>query len=266
MSDVGDHMTDLLKAAKTDRSKVSKAFDLATSMLHLGYQEGENMVFAIIGAGKDAPAELLDWALENFMKTRENRYQQHGYWVHSVSHFTKHLWEMRPEMDKWIKEINRVSFKGAIELEDPNFSDRLVRDFAVYARWDEEPADFHLTQENILWMDWEYHAYPKARIEHGRFASELEFVQWQIVQTSLHEEWSNNAQMDLIAVKRIKERIAKVVKLGGSASESKVFLRQLLNNKLEELKNQLVTAKEDWKKDRLQKAIKKTSADLATLS
>lgn len=260
MSDSGERLTKLIAEAKGDKAKVAKAFDLVSSMLQLGYHEGESMVFAVLRAGADAPAELLDWALENFMKTRTNRREQHGYWVHSVSHFTKKLWELRPAMDKWIKEINRVSFKGANELGDSNCSDRLIGDFALNARWDEDPADFHLTPENLGWMNWKYAGYAKARIEHGKFASELEFVRWQILQPDVQKSYRGEIQ-----VKELQDLMMKFVELGGDIKEFDGFLKKLLTENLARLEAELPNKEEGWQKKECQESISKARATLATL-
>jgi len=141
------------------------------------YNEGEAFVFTVLRDKKSTP-EIVEAALEAFLGTRRNSYKQHGYWVHSLSHFTEILWERR--MDSWIKKFNEVSFKGANELGDSNCSDRLVDDFGKYAKFDDDPADFHLIPENLLWMDWKYSPYSKARIEAGRFESEENFLRWKL--------------------------------------------------------------------------------------
>jgi hypothetical protein len=131
----------------------------------VGYHEAESFVSTVLKEKEPAP-ELLEKVLQTFLDSQENRYEQHGFWVHSLSHFMGQLWERR--LDDWIKKFNEVSFKGANELGDDNCSDRLVGNFASLAKWDDDPAEFHLTLENLRWMDWEYYEYAKARIEAGR--------------------------------------------------------------------------------------------------
>ena len=155
------------------------------------YHDAEELVFLVLKDEASTP-ELLEATLEAFLNSRENRYRQHGYWVHSLSHFTKHLWERR--MDGWIKKFNEVAFKGAKELHDPNCSDWLVGDFGGYAKFDDDPAEFHLTLSNLEWMDWKYSAYAKARIEAGRFESEEAFLRWKLGQfeaqlTVVKDDW-----------------------------------------------------------------------------
>lgn len=159
----------------------------------------ERAVHTVLGDQKSAP-ELVEAALEAFLGTRQNRYKDHGFWVHSLSHFTAKLWERR--MDGWIKKFNEVSFKGANELRDTNCSDRLVSDFGYYAKFDDEPVDFHLTFENLGWMNWEYALYTKARIEAGRFESQETYLHW------LEEKLL--AETDAIEHKELEKRIQKI--------------------------------------------------------
>lgn len=166
------------------------------------YDEGEAFVFTVMREEKSTP-ELVEAVLEVFLGARINRCPNHGCWVHSLSHFTDILWKRR--MDKWIKKFNEVSFKGANELCDPNCSNRLVSDFEQYAKYDDDPVDFHLTPENLRWMDWEYAAYSKARIEAGRFDTEEAFLRWKLswlegnIQTAIHD-WQRE---------RLEEKIQK---------------------------------------------------------
>ncbi|MBI4598886.1 hypothetical protein HY734_01670 [Candidatus Uhrbacteria bacterium] len=104
------------------------------------------------------------------------RLSPHG-WTHSLSHFTEKLWERR--MVGWIKKFNQTAFFGANDLEDPSCSERLILDFAKYGKWDDDPADFHITPENIGWMDWRYQEKTRLRIEHGPFESEEAFLKWK---------------------------------------------------------------------------------------
>lgn len=261
MSDARKQLKELIEAAKTDKAKVAQAFDMVTSMLSLGYHEGEQMVFAVLGAGTDAPDELLDWALENFLKTRENCRGQHGYWVHSVSHFTGKLWALRPAMDKWIKAINRDSFKGANELRDSNCSDRLVSDFGQFAKWNDEPADFFLTPENLGWMDWKYAGYVKARLDHGKFGSELEFVRWQIGQPGMQKDYYGH-----VLVENLQELFKRFTELGGDTKEFGNLLKDLLTEELARSETALKKATEDWNKKQAQGMVDKINAALNDLA
>lgn len=264
MSDITKKLEVLIAESKSDKSKVAQVFELVATMVQLGHHEGEETVYTVMKAGVDAPDGLLDRTLEGFMQTWRD--WDHGSWVHSVSHFTGDLWKIRPAMDKWIKEINRVAFKGADELGDSNCCDRLVNDFARFARWDEDPADFGLTLDNLKWMNWKYCAYSKARIEHGKFTSEAEYVYWQIQQAVSTKSFDFDAQMDLVPVSGIQSLMEKLVELGGNAGDFAGVLKSLLVTQLAELEAQLSTETTDFKIKRLQKGLEKTKSALASLA
>jgi hypothetical protein len=181
-------------------------FDAVQQMIQsvTDYHEGEAYVAAILAA-ETAPQTLVDAGLEMFVSTRENRYEKHGYWVHSLSHFTELIWKRR--LTGWIQRLNLIAFTGAVELDDDNCSDRLVNDFGKYAGWNDNPADFHLTPELIGWMRWEYAKYAKKRIEAGVFPSEEAFIAWQLEQPENH---GSTATINPKFFDRAKQRLAEL--------------------------------------------------------
>lgn len=244
------------------KGQFSQAIDLVRSVDH--YREGENLVFTVLKAEQSAP-ELVEAVLEAFLATRENCYQQHGGWVHSLSHFTKRLWKRR--MDSWIKRFNEVAFKGANELRDSNCSDRLVGDFVDCAQWDDDPATFGLTPENLRWMKRDgYTQYWWARIEAGRFESEEAFLRWKLHQPKMQTAFDYDAQTELVDTKRIQSLIQKLQELGADTSEFAGFEESLLTKQLADLEAELPATKEDWKVERLKKGIEKTHMALAQLT
>ncbi len=175
MSERNDQLKGLIQTGQIDR-----AIDMVRNTTN--YHEGEGFVFTVLYEEKSEP-ELVEAALEAFLKCRENCYGQHGYWVHSLSHFTELLWERR--MDKWIKKFNEVAFTGANELGDSRCSLRLVVNFSRFAKFNDDPADFGITNESLRWAhksEWEYplYAYAKKRFDAGRFESEEVFLKWKI--------------------------------------------------------------------------------------
>lgn len=116
------------------------------------YKDAENFVFDCFQEKYSSP-ELREAVLKVFLNTRVNCYPQHGYWVHSLSHFIDLLWESK--MYKWIARFYEVAFKGANELGDSNCSRRLIYEFVNRAKHGENPKDFHITVNNVdSWMDW----------------------------------------------------------------------------------------------------------------
>ena len=225
------------------------------------YNKSESFVFEVLNEEKSTP-ELVEAVLEAFLGTRENRYKEHGYWVHSLSHFTEILWERR--MDGWIKKFNEVSFKGANELRDPNCSDRLVSDFGSYSKFDDDPADFALTLENLRWMDWKYAAYSKVRIEAGRFASEEAFLRWKLHRPETYTAFDYNMETDLVNLDGIRTIVQRLQELGADTSEFNGLERDLLTKQLSELEAKLPAATQnDWQREQLEKEIQKTRSALA---
>ena len=128
---------------------------------------------------QNPPIELINAVLEGYLRSRQNRRPYHGGWVHNLSHFTEKLWELR--LTGWIKRFNEVAFKGAIELEDENCSERLIYNFAEYSRYNDKPKDFGITPENTVWMEpSKYNAYARARIAAGAFHSQEAYETWKL--------------------------------------------------------------------------------------
>ncbi|MDQ5957839.1 MAG: hypothetical protein QG665_168 [Patescibacteria group bacterium] len=260
MSERTDQLKSLLQNGQIDR-----AIEIVQSVDD--YHDGESNVFTVLGEEKSTP-ELVEAVLESFLSTKPDHAGGrmsgggHGGWVHSLSHFTGILWERR--MDKWIKKFNEVSLKGANELGDTNCSDRLVGDFGQYAKFDDDPAEFSLTFNNLRWMDWKYAAYSKARVEAGPFASEEEFLRWKLHRPETHIAFDFDAQTDLINIKGIRALVQKLQELGADTSEFNGLERSLLTRRLGELEEKLPAVTQDWERERLEKGIQKTRAALSS--
>lgn len=216
-------------------------------------REREDFVFTVLGEDKSTP-KLVEEVLEAFRNTRDGR---HGAWVHGLSHITEILWERR--IDGWIKKFNEVAFKGAVELDDSNCCDRLVADFAKYSKWNDDPADFALTPENLVWMDSvKYLDYAKARIEEGRFKSEEDFLRWKLRRPETHFAFDYDAQSELVNIENIRSLIQKLQELSADVSEFKAISKDLLIKQLNELEGRLQAETCDWRRKGLEKAIQKT--------
>jgi len=233
------------------------SIDEATDLVQKAsnYAEAEGLVSVVLRSEKPAP-KLIEAVLQVFLERKENRYEMHGYWVHSLSHFSSQLWKLR--LDSWIKKFNEVAFKGANELRDSNCSDRLVSDFSRFAKWDDDPADFHLTMENLVWMDWKYFQYAKARIEAGRFESEEAFLRWKLHRPETHIAFDGEAQTDLVNINKIRGLIKKLQELGVDVTEFSSLEKDLLVKRLNELESDLSKATQEWLRERIEKGIQKT--------
>lgn len=249
-----------------DASKFDEALGLIKSAVR--HQDAERFVLAVFESENSTP-ELVEAVLRVMLDSRENRYRQHGFWVHSVSHFTDELWKRR--LDSWIVKFNEAAFRGANELDDDNCSDRLVQDFAYWARWDDDPKDFYLQMENLDgWIDWEYHEYARERIQASPFASEVAYLRWEIEHAKNRRRWSNDAQVNLPDFKRFDEIVARLQELGEDVSMYQGVKRSAYETQIEELRVKLAELKYDpdmaWKRDASEKGIALMQEHLASLS
>ena len=129
--------------------------------------------------------EVIETALKCFARSQPKNPNEHGYWVHSLSHFTSALWQRRTEasFDTLLKDLYFRAFDGAVKTGNYNCCVRLIRDFSNYADWDDDPAAFHLTPDvlkGIKEIEWVKSDEPiKALINHGPFKSGAEFEAWK---------------------------------------------------------------------------------------
>lgn len=260
MNEKSDYLKELIQ---------NGSFEQAIKMIRDAedYNESSGFAFKVLKEEKSTP-ELVEAVLEVSLSTRENHSPEHGYWVHAFSHLTGILWERR--MDKWIKKFNEVAFRGANELRDANCSNRLVEDFAKYAKWNDDPADFHLTIENLRWMDWEYSEYAKVRIEAGRFESEEAFLRWELRQIKSgikeYKEIDHDACTYLVTIDKIQSLIQKLREFGSDISEFDTLENNLLANQLSELEGKLSRATRDGQRELIEIGIQKTRVALAALT
>lgn len=253
-----ENLTEMIQAGKVD-----DALTLINS--EKDYHEGESIVLAVLRC-EESTQELIDAVFEMFLNTRENRFEQHGYWVHSLSHFTKILW--KKGMIDWIKKFNEVAFRGAFELNDDNCSDRLVRDFVKFANWDDDPATYGLTPDSLSWVnsDSDRMRGVMSRINASPFESEEEYLRWTMRQSDTLTAFDFNAQMDLVNSKDIRYIIQQLKDLGADTAEYDALEKELLTKQLSDLTTQSTDDVPDWKVERIQKAIQITKDALAEMS
>lgn len=240
--------------------KIQKAINM--TQLANDYHTAEFLAKGILEK-EDSTETEIDLALQIFLDSYRSCPKRH-YWVHSLSHFSEILWGR--SLHEWIQKFNLISLKGAVELNDPTCSDRLVEDFAHYAKWNNDPSDFHLRMVNLHWMKWENYDYSKARIEAGKFKSEEAFLRWKVRQPAMYTEYDFDAHHPLINVDKILCLIQQLQELGADISELKSIERDLLVQKLDELKEKLLSAKNDWERKGAESGIQKTQIALDSLS
>ena len=103
---------------------------------------------------ENASIGLLEVALENFWIVYEHTPEKHQQWTYCYSQFSGRLWERR--LTEWICKFNEISFKGTSRFGCHRLecSDRFIHDFVRYSIWSDDPKKFHLTAENLSWLDW----------------------------------------------------------------------------------------------------------------
>lgn len=223
---------------------------------------GESMVMTVIH--NNPPQELIDMTTDIFMKLSGENQTTIGYWGHALSHFTNELWEMG-QIDV-LKKLLEFYFAKGMEFYDPRYFDRLIQGFARFAQWDHKASDFHITDDVLTLIerseDTEISEYAKERIKKSPFASEAEFIKWQLIQPRNQESFNFEAQTGLINIEKVKELIQKLTDLGEDTSEFDNFIPELLQKKLEELGKIETEGEPDWIKERKEKAIEITKKAL----
>jgi hypothetical protein len=246
-------LKDLLQQSEFDQAK--RVVESATN-----YLEAENFVSTTLNGDS---SELVETALNIFLNVRESYSQLHQLWVHSLSHFSSKLWDRR--MDSWIKRLYESAFDGAKEVNNTSCLDRLVNDFAKYARFDDKPEDFCLTQTNLRLIDWEGLRYAKARIDAGFFSSETEFLSWKLRRPETHTIFDYGAQIKLVDRCGVRVIIRKLCELGADTNEFADLEKNLLTQELSKLEEKLSTESVEWMKKRLEKGIQITNDALTEL-
>lgn len=227
------------------------------------YSEVEKVVKEVLNC-KDAADGELDAALEIFLSSREDRREQHGFWVHSLSHFSGKLWERR--LIDWIKRFNEVAFRGAAELGDFNCVDRLVDDFMEHARWDDNPADFHLSLDMELPHD-SLNRFAEARIAAGAFESEAAALRFELRHAAdRFKRWDSACQCDLLSVDQLQAVVQRLKELGEDVGD---LVKRLVAKQLNELEAELAQKRArnapEWKIEELEKGVEKSRAQLNAL-
>lgn len=179
----------------------------------------EQCVVVVLREEKSSPA-LLDNALQAFIDSE--RLENNASWIHALSHFSKHLWERG--LHDWIRRFNSIAFSGTnTGYAEHTCADRLVKDFAQYAAWNQDPADFEITEKNI--GKWMHECHAKRRAFAGRFQTEEAFLIFQIRNL---DRSSSDWRTEREAIETARGMIARLVEFGVDVSEFQTFERDAL--------------------------------------
>ncbi|MFZ2225890.1 MAG: hypothetical protein WA064_04750 [Candidatus Moraniibacteriota bacterium] len=207
-----DHLTALIKA-----NCIEKALEIIISEkeCHLA----SSAVCAALNC-ENAPTGLIEVALEKFRSTYEYNGAAHQQWTYQYSQFSDRLWKRR--LTKWIREFNEVSFRGTSRFGCHRLecSDRFVHDFVRFSTWSDDPAKFHLTLENLKWLDWKTQCwcdsieYGKARIGASKFETEKDFLLWELsLPLETFRELDYQTQKKAIPVVKLYSRLCRLEEL-----------------------------------------------------
>lgn len=225
------------------------------------YHDAEEVVRLVLG-DQEREVALLDLALETFLASRQNRQPEHGYWVHSLSHFTKALWERR--LVDWIARLNEVAFQGALVLGDTNCSERLIGDFADHAAWADDPVAFHLSEANLRWATSDWLRSTRKRLAASPFVSEEAYLRWRIANPDQWSGWHNEAQRELPRFEELEAMLTRLGELGVDTAELGPVKRSIVEQTIATLEAELRGTTADWLQERLRKAIAVADAALDT--
>ena len=234
------------------------------------HHAAEMACFGVFESGENPPTELIEAALQKFMDTHEDcTYRpNHGYWVHSLSHFMDILWDRG--LTDWIKKFNKVSFEGAIQFCDSNCSSRLVANFVEYSGWDADPSEFGMTPNSTSWLTSQYDSYAIARIAAGKFVTEESYLRWKLVNDKF-AKFDNDTQREMVDADGLAAVIKRIKELGGDVSEYGNMAESRLKKQLAEIENCLSNPTKDFMREKqwvayYNKGVEKTKAALTTIA
>lgn len=196
--------------------------------------------------------DILEVALDSFLKTRKDKAIDHGYWVHSLTHFDDYLWENG--MTNWIKKLYKISLSGAIKLGNFNCCEGLLSNFCRYSQWNDDPNDYNINMQITSWM--QVRPWNKSileRIKAGRFQSASDYLRW----CSNHPCFLYSSRnSDLIALGKIRSLISEISKNGENISEFIEMEEKLLRLNLSQLNNNLENSNRKYEHENIEKNIR----------
>jgi len=118
------------------------------------YENSSNFVFSEIRESTliEKPSNLLFIALDEHLALPIGCEEEFKMWVKNVPHFVGHLWEWR-EIE-YIERFNKIAFNVAnrLNLSNNDGCKALVSLFLKYATWQDDPSNFSLSEENLIWL------------------------------------------------------------------------------------------------------------------
>jgi hypothetical protein len=211
---------------------------VAAKTLVLGLDNCEHVESVVHKALKivNSNPEFLDFTLGCFLSTHENNKYVHDRWIHSLSHFTRGLWEL--ELYEWVKKLNKVAFDGAIVLKNAYCIDRLLVDFITFHKYDAVPSDFYISDEITALMDWSNYRNPdklKSELENSPFESQEALLRFRLACTLNSKQWVNEIQKDAISTSAFDSLLKELENAGVDISEFDSQKAELYGKRLQGL-------------------------------
>jgi hypothetical protein len=215
---------------------------------------------------KNTTPNFLDLVLNHFLSTCENDKHSHETWVHSLSHFTKEIWVLGRH--DWIKKFNEVAFKGAIELNAPSCSDRLVMDFLQYHRFDDDPNDFFLNSKNLAIMEWSNWRNPtelQKELESSPFESNEALLRFKLNCTLSCQEWVFEIQQRVADIRPFELLLNELLEIGVDITEFNPLKVELYTKRLQSLVDLRGKVREEYN-EALELKIQEAEQQMAEIS
>jgi hypothetical protein len=212
--------------------------------------EAEEYVHLTLGhAQRDAV--LLRATLTKFEASRIPSPKEHGYWVHSLSHFAEKLWHLGEVA--WLKTGYQTAFNGAYQLGNFTCCEHLLYAFAYYAPWSEDPAEYGVDLSRLppkTWGRWNQHA--KQRLEASPFSSELEFCRFLLQTPKLLRDQRDR---NIVNLARIRALILRQAEAGNDVLELLKCEDSLLRQDLAQVRIRAGKADVGYERDSAQRTV-----------
>jgi len=123
----------------------------------------------IILSERNTDPDVVGKALKMFSTLNINKSFDMEDWVCALSNFSHLLWKFR--LDEWTKKLYEIALKDAREASGNDFAMSLVNDFLQYSKFGDNPMDYGITPEKLLWVEGGCgrFEYEKRRIDEGIF-------------------------------------------------------------------------------------------------
>ena len=230
--------------------------------------DARNLLTAVIKTESYKIPGILDRALEIFIKAADYKYcgREYREYPWSLSFFDGFLWHRRDT--EWLKRLYRTAIAGALNRSEGERLYLLAEHFAIFSRWDDDSVDFYFVPATLKLIEFydPKHNYARARILARKFNSEIEFLQWKILQPEAISDFKPGPQEYMIDLDKIDRIIQRLAELGVPTSKFGEYSQSLLEKQLGIFRERLFRTRDTYKAGKLMKAIEITENQLLLVS